>query len=146
MVEIQAIPHLNALVDGFKILEEQIRSSFRGCHATSPLKVCFFTRKVSWQPLIELHSWAWHILTPTSRAKNLGIICLCSLSGSYTNLLQSKICRVACALNCNRVYMYYTFLRILKFWKYYLKKYFDGKNCFKSNESDLRYFTGFQCK
>ena len=46
-VERQTIPHLNALVGGFKTLEEQIRSSFRGCHATSPLKSVFFTRKVA---------------------------------------------------------------------------------------------------
>ena len=30
----------------------------------------FFTRNVAWQLLIELNSWAWHILTPTLRAKN----------------------------------------------------------------------------
>ena len=51
-------------------LEEQICSSFRSCHATSPLKSVFFTRKVAWQPLIKVHSWAWDILTPTSKAKN----------------------------------------------------------------------------
>ena len=41
-VERQTIPHLNALVGGFKMLEEQIRSSFRGCRATSSLKSMFF--------------------------------------------------------------------------------------------------------
>ena len=46
-VERQTIPPLNALVDGTKILEEQLCSSFRGCHATSPLKSVFFTRKVA---------------------------------------------------------------------------------------------------
>ena len=86
IVERQTISHLNALVDGSKILE-QICSSFRGCHTTSPLKSVFFTRKVAWQLLIELHSWAWHILTPTSRAKKWGIICLRSSSGSDSNCL-----------------------------------------------------------
>ena len=66
--ERQTILHLNALVGGSKILEEQLSSSFRGCHTTSPLKSVFFTRKVAWQPLIELQSWAWDILCPTSRA------------------------------------------------------------------------------
>ena len=70
IVERHTIPHLNALVGGTKILEEQLCSSFRGCHATSPLKSVFFTRKVAWQSLIEVHSWAWDILTQTSRAKN----------------------------------------------------------------------------
>ena len=47
IVERQILSHLNALVDGSKILEEQICSSFKGCHATSPLKKVFFTRKVA---------------------------------------------------------------------------------------------------
>ena len=90
IVERQTIPHLNALVGGTKILEEQLWSSFRGCHATAPLNSVFFTRKVAWQSLIEVHSWAWDILTPTSRAKKWGIICSCSSSGSHSNCLQSK--------------------------------------------------------
>ena len=105
IVERQTIPHLNALVGGTKILEEQICSSFRGCHATSPLKSVFFTRKVEWQLLIELHSWAWHILRPTSRAKRWGIICLCSYSGSLSNPLRSKIAEGVYEELRDRVYL-----------------------------------------
>ena len=77
IVERQTISHLNALVGGSKILEEQICSSFRGCHATSLLKSVFFTRKVVWQPLIKVHNWAWDISTPTSRAKNeVSFVCV----------------------------------------------------------------------
>ena len=47
MVERQTIPHMNALLDGSKILGEQLSSSFRGCHTTSSLKSVFFTRKVA---------------------------------------------------------------------------------------------------
>ena len=47
IVERQTVPHLNALVGGSKILEEQICSSFRGCPATSPLKSVFLTIKVA---------------------------------------------------------------------------------------------------
>ena len=90
IVERQTIPQLNVLLGGTKILEEQLWSLFRGCHATSPLKSVFFTRKVAWQSLIEVHSWAWDILTPTSRAKKWGIICSCSSSGSHLNCLKSK--------------------------------------------------------
>ena len=79
MIERQTIPHLNALIDGSKILGEQLSSSFRGCHTTSSLKIVFFTRKVVWSSLIKLHSCSWHILMLTSRAKKWGIICLCSL-------------------------------------------------------------------
>ena len=38
---------LALLVGGTKILEEQLYSSFRGCHATSSLKSVVFTRKVA---------------------------------------------------------------------------------------------------
>ena len=44
IVERQKIPQLNAPVGGSKILEEQICSSFRGCHATSPLKSVFLKK------------------------------------------------------------------------------------------------------
>ena len=47
IVERHTIPHLNALVGGTKILEEQFYSSIKGCHATSPLESVFFTRKVA---------------------------------------------------------------------------------------------------
>ena len=87
IVERQALSHLHALVGGSKILEEQICSSFKGCHATFSLKSVFFTRKVGWQSLIKLQSWAWDILSPTSRAKKWGIICLRNSSGSHSNLL-----------------------------------------------------------
>jgi len=42
VVQRQTTPHLNVLVGKSKMLEEQIRSSFRGCHATSSLKSVFF--------------------------------------------------------------------------------------------------------
>ena len=64
---------------------------FQGLSHNLFFKTCVFTRKVAWQPLIKQHSWAWHILMPTSRAKRWGIICLCSLSGSLSNPLQSEI-------------------------------------------------------
>ena len=86
----QMIPHFLALDVGVKICQAQLCSSIRGCHTTSPLKSVFFTRKVAWQHLIKLHSWAWDILTPTSRAKKWGIIFLCTSSGSHSNLLQSQ--------------------------------------------------------
>ena len=76
-----------------KMLEEYLCTSFRGCHATSPLTSVFFTRKFEWQPLIELHSWAEDILSPTSRAKKWGIICLCSLCGCLSNPLQREIAK-----------------------------------------------------
>ena len=91
IVERQIIPQLNALVNGIKIVEEQLCTSFWGCHATSPLKSVFFTRKVAWQSLIELQSWALDIISPTSRAKKWDIICFCSLSGSLSNPLESQI-------------------------------------------------------
>ena len=47
ILERQTIPHLNALVGETKIVEEQLCSSFRGCHATSSLRNVFFTRKVA---------------------------------------------------------------------------------------------------
>jgi len=47
MVERQTITHLNVIVGGSKVLEEQFCSSFRGCYATSPLKSVFFTIKVA---------------------------------------------------------------------------------------------------
>ena len=87
MIKRQTIPHMNALLIGTKILGEQLSSFFRGCHATSSLESVFFTRKVAWSSLIELHSCSWHILTPTSRAKKWGIICLCSSSDSHSNCL-----------------------------------------------------------
>jgi len=46
IVERETIPHLNALVDMSKILEEQLSSSIRDCHATCSLKSVFFRRKV----------------------------------------------------------------------------------------------------
>ena len=79
MVEKQTIPYLNALIRASYILGEQLPCSIEGCHATSSLKSVFFRRKVAWQPLIELHSWAWSILKATSRATKWGIICFCSL-------------------------------------------------------------------
>ena len=88
--ERQTIPHMNALLSAFKILGEQLSSSFRGCHATSSSKSVFFTRKVVWSSLIELHSWPWDILSLTSWAKKWGIICLCSSSGSLSNPLFTK--------------------------------------------------------
>ena len=90
MVERQTIPHSNALVDGLQILGEQLCSFLRGCHATSSLKSVFFTRKVAWSSLIELHGCSWNILKPTSKAKKWGIICLSSISGSLSNLLFTK--------------------------------------------------------
>ena len=90
MVERQTIPHLNALVDGSKILGEQLCSFLRGCHATSSLKSVFFTRKVAWSSLIELHGCSWNILEPTSRGLKWGIICLCSISGFLSNPLFTK--------------------------------------------------------
>ena len=83
MVERQTIPHMNALLSSTKILGEQLSSFFGGCHATSSLDSVFFTRKVAWSSLIELHSSSWHILAPTSRAFKWGIICLSSISGSH---------------------------------------------------------------
>ena len=87
-----------------------IYSSFRGCHATSPLKSVFFTRKVAWQPLIELHNWDWHLLTPISRAKKWGIICLCNLNGSLSNPLQSKISEGVGEDSRNALYKWETFI------------------------------------
>ena len=89
-VERQTIPHLNALVSGSKILEEQPCSSFRGCHATSSLKSVFFTRKVAWLSLIELHGCSWDILEPTSRDLKWVIICFSSITCSLSNLLFTK--------------------------------------------------------
>ena len=108
IVKRQTIPQLNALVSGSKILEEQSCSCFRDCHATSPLKSVFFTRKVAWQSLIEVHSWAWDILTPTSRAKKWGIICSCSSSGSHLNCLKSKKWKWAYHQLRYRVYVKWT--------------------------------------
>ena len=79
LVERQTIPCLNALVNGTKILEEQLYSSFRGCHATSPLKCVFFTRKVAWQPLKELQNCSSSILVPPTRAFKWGIVCLSTI-------------------------------------------------------------------
>ena len=45
VVERQTIPHMNALLSNSKILEEELSSSFRGCHTTSSLKSVFFTKK-----------------------------------------------------------------------------------------------------
>ena len=90
MIERQIIHHMNALLGGFKILGEQHSSYFRGCHPTSSLKSIFFTRKVAWSSLIELRSWAWDILSLTSRAKKWSIICLRSLSDSLSNPLFTK--------------------------------------------------------
>ena len=104
IVERHTIPHLNALVGGTKILEEELCSSFRGCQATFPLKSVFFTRKVAWQSLIEVHSWALDILTPTARAKKWGNIYSCSSSGSHSNCLQSKMWKWAYHQIRNRVY------------------------------------------
>ena len=90
MVERQTIPHLNALVDGSKILGEQLCSFLRGCHATSSLKSVFFTRKVAWLSLIELHGCSWDVLEPTSRPLKWGIICFSSISGSLSYSLFTK--------------------------------------------------------
>ena len=81
MVERQTIPHMN----------EQFSSFFRGCQATSFLECVFFTRKVAWSSLIELHSCSWHILTPTSRTKKWGIICLRSSIGSRLSTIKQKV-------------------------------------------------------
>ena len=82
MVERQTIPHMNALLNSSKILGKQLSSSFRGCHATFSLKSVFFTRKVAWSSLIELHGCSWDIFEPTSRPLKWGTICLCSISYS----------------------------------------------------------------
>ena len=47
MVERQTILHMNTLLNGIKILGEQLSSYLRGCHATSSLESVFFTRKVA---------------------------------------------------------------------------------------------------
>ena len=90
MVKRQTIPHLSALVGGFKILRDQLCSSLRGWHATSHLKIVFFTRKVAWLSLTELHGCSWDILKPTSRCLKWGIIYLSSISGSHSNSLFIK--------------------------------------------------------
>ena len=82
IVERQTIPHLNAQVGVYQKLEEQLSCSIRGCHTAPSLKSIFFRRKVAWQPLMELHSWAWDILKPTSRATKWSIICFYSLTVS----------------------------------------------------------------
>ena len=67
------------LASGSKIIEEQLCISFRGCHATSPLKIVFLTRKVVWQPLKELQSCSSSILVPPTRAFKWGIVCLSTI-------------------------------------------------------------------
>ena len=75
--ERQTIPHINALLSGTKILEEQTSSFFRGCQATSSLKSVLFTRKVAWSSLIELHSCSWHILNQNQGLSNeVSFVCL----------------------------------------------------------------------
>ena len=73
--------------------------------------MCFFIRKVAWQPLIELHSCAWHILMPTSRAKSWGIICLFSLTDFLSNPLQNEIAEGVYAELWDRVY-----IKIFLYW------------------------------
>ena len=95
---------INALVDGSKILGEQLWSSFKGCHATCSLKMSF-TRKVAWWFLIKLHSCSWHILEPASMALKRDIICLCSISGSHSNSLLTKYSNLAYVCIWAVVYM-----------------------------------------
>ena len=105
-VERLTIPHLNSLINGIKTLGEQLCCYIRGRHTTSSLKSVFFSRKVVWQPLIELQSSASDVLQPTAWdlfGEQLIIICLCSFSGSLSNLLGLKIGKVGIKLICNRV-------------------------------------------
>ena len=83
----QMIPHFLALDVWLKISQAQLCSSIRGCHANFLVKNTLFKGEVAWQSLKELQSWAWDILSLTSRAKKWGIICLRSSSGSHSNLL-----------------------------------------------------------
>ena len=62
IVQIQTIPHLNALAGGSKIPGEQLSSFFRGCHTTFLVKNTLFKGEVAWQPLKELQSCSSSIL------------------------------------------------------------------------------------
>ena len=68
--------------------------------------------------LIELHSWVWHIFMPTLRAKKWDIICLCSLSGSLSNLLKRETAERVYEELRDRVYVGI----IHNYWKKTVKK------------------------
>ena len=48
----QTIPHLNALVNGSKILKEQLSCSIRGCHATSSLQWIRYSSANNWCKIV----------------------------------------------------------------------------------------------
>ena len=118
--------------------QPQLYRSIRGCHTTFLVKNTLFKEEVAWQPLIELYSLAWHILTPTSRAKRWGIICLCSLSNSLSNPLQSEIAEGVYEELRDRVYL----LRLDNFHlvNFQNNLFFLAKNlskhCFKINQKN----------